>query len=271
MSNFPENTLPKALQKELELARLIQQATYPSRIPTVPGYSILGDTKPAGWNNGDFYDAISIIPRTGEKGFVLDQRESVENLVLVLGDASGHGMGPALIATELRAILRASLRLGVYHRDLTRCMNDQLCEDLPDDHFITLLMGRLNLENHMFRWVSFGQAPLFFYLARENRVLILEAHQPPLGLLPSVADYAPTETFFEPGDAFLALSDGYLETMNRDHELWGFERAAETLRAQVGKGPEAVLQAVLKAVEAFAEGEPQRDDRTFLMIQRQPG
>ncbi|MCP5198354.1 MAG: hypothetical protein H6974_16495, partial [Gammaproteobacteria bacterium] len=47
MSNLPGDTLPKALCKELELARFIQQSTYPSRIPAIEGYKILGDTEPA--------------------------------------------------------------------------------------------------------------------------------------------------------------------------------------------------------------------------------
>ena len=269
MINYPKTTLPNVVRNELELARLIQQSTYPARIPAVEGYAVLGDTQPASWSNGDFYDAVGLMARQGQPGFVLDRRESVENLLLVLGDATGHGTGPALIATELRAIIRASIRLGVSHRNLTRCMNDQLCEDLPDGHFITLLMGRLNLERHMFRWVSFGQAPLFFYSARNHQVQMLEAHQPPLGLLPSAADYTPTETFFEPGDAFLVLSDGYMETANAHQELWGAERAAEVLRTQASHGPAAVLQALLREVNAFAAGQPQQDDRTFLMILRQ--
>lgn len=60
----------------------------------------------------------------------MDPSGCVNHLVLVLADATGHGFAAALMATELRAMIRASIRLGVYHRDLVDCLNSQLIEGI---------------------------------------------------------------------------------------------------------------------------------------------
>jgi sigma-B regulation protein RsbU (phosphoserine phosphatase) len=255
---------------EQELARRVQERTYPKHIPSVPGYRVFGKTVPASWSNGDFYDAIGVKPREQANGFILDHREQVEHLVLTLGDATGHGMAAALMATELKAMLRASIRLGVYHRDLVEAANAQLNEDLDDGCFITLFMGRLVGAQHLFRWVSFGQAPIWIYRARTDVIETCAAHHPPLGMLPSILGYQPTETFFDPGDSLLLLSDGFAETMNTTKDLIGDEPILAVFRAVAEEPPEAIFSALWNCVERHADGVAQRDDRTFLMIRRDP-
>lgn len=255
---------------ELALARRVQERTYPAHIPRVPGYQVFGKTVPAAWSNGDFYDAIGVTPRDGMHGFLLDKREQVEHLVVALGDATGHGMAAALMATELKAMLRASIRIGVYHRDLLDAVNAQLEEDLSDAHFITLFIGRLVGAQHMLRWASFGQAPLWLYRAKDGRIESLAAHHPPLGMLPEILGYRPTETFFEPGDAFLVLSDGFAETMNEAHEPVGEAAILDRFREVSAAPPERIFDALWDVVEEHADGVPQRDDRTFVMIRRDP-
>ena len=255
-------------REELELAQKVQQRTYPSSIPLVEGYQIFGHTVPASWGNGDFFDAVGVKPRDGRPGFIIDQNSTVEHAVLTLGDATGHGMGSALMATELRATLRASIRLGVYHRDLVDVLNAQLVEDLSVSHFITLLMGRLIKAENRFRWVSFGQGPIWLYRAKTGDIETLEPHHPPLGILDDVESYTPTETDFEPGDTLIALSDGFPETMNDADCCIGDDAVRATFQAHATEAPSRIHDALWTRVEAHANGVAQRDDRTCLLIRR---
>ena len=166
-------------------------------------------------------------------------------------------------------MLRASIRLGVYHRDLCQVINAQLVEDLSSSHFITLLMGRLIAAKSQFRWVSFGQGPIWFYRARTNSIESLDSHHPPLGILPDIESYAPTETHFEPGDTLLAVSDGFPETMNAADQIIGEDVVRETFKAHGQANPQVIYEKLWQCVEAHADGVPQRDDRTFLLIRRQ--
>lgn len=254
--------------KERELAKEVQERTFPRRIPQVAGFEVYGRTQPADLNDGDFFDAIGVRPREGRHGFVLDDADTVEHLVLAMGDATGHGMSAALMATELRALLRASIRLGVYHRDLTAMVNAQLSEDLADHHFITMLLGRLIRERAMYRWVSFGQGPIWFYRHADRRVTALEPHLPPLGILPELGAYAPTETRFEPGDVFLALSDGFPEAQNAAGDLLGEEALRETLLQHAAAAPAALADALWARVEHHRGSAAISDDRTLLLIRR---
>ncbi|MEI8310527.1 MAG: PP2C family protein-serine/threonine phosphatase [Verrucomicrobiota bacterium] len=254
--------------KELELARRIQEHTQPRHVSEVPGYLVFAKTIPATWGNGDFFDIIGVRPRDDRRGYVMDRSPHVDHLVLSLGDATGHGMGAALMATSLTAMLRTSIRLGVYHRDLISALNTQLFEDFPDDHFITFLLGRLDRARNMFRWVSFGQGPLWLYRAGEDNVESLEPHHPPLGVLPEVLEYRPTETLLEPGDTLLAISDGFPETSNPQEELLGEQALMEEFHRVARNAPERIFQTLWDRIQSHAGGLPQGDDRTFLLIRR---
>ena len=256
-------------REELELAQKVQKRTYPASIPDVEGFEIFGCTAPASWGNGDFFDVIGVKPREGRPGFIIDQSSNVDHAVLTLGDATGHGMGSALMATELRAMLRASIRLGVYHRDLVDVLNAQLVEDLSVSHFITLLMGRLIKAENRFRWVSFGQGPIWLYRAKTGEIETLQPHHPPLGILDEIEPYQPTETDFEPGDTLIAVSDGFPETMDNADQCIGEDAVRTTFQRHANDTPANIHQALWATVEAHANGVAQRDDRTFLLIRRQ--
>ena len=254
------------LSREHELAREVQERTFPSRTPRVKGFEVFGRTQPATINDGDFYDAIGVAPREGDRGFVLNPAVEVDHLVLTLGDATGHGMSAALMATELRALLRASIRLGVFHTDLSALINGQLHDDLADEHFITLLMGRLDAAERMFRWVSFGQGPIWYYRAVDQTIIDLDAHLPPLGILPELAPYAPTETRFASGDILLALSDGFPEARAPDQSLLGEIPLRTVLQQQAERPLSEIADALWATLERHRGSAPISDDRTLLMV-----
>lgn len=256
------------LPAELAIARLVQEKAHPERIPAVPGYTVYAHTVPATWGNGDLYETLGVRPRDGGTGYVLDTTGTVDHLVLALGDATGHGMGAALLATGLKAMLRATIRLGVHHRDMMAALNQQLLEDLPDGHFITLFLGRLDRGRNLVRWVSFGQAPVWHYRAADGSVQALDPHEPPLGLLDSLPDYRPTETPLDPGDALLVLSDGYPETRDACGRLIGDPPLMATFAATAREPPKQVFSAIWGQVERHAQGQVQADDRTFLLVRR---
>ncbi len=67
-----------------------------------------------------------------------------QRLFLLLGDASGHGIGPALSATQMTGMLRVALRLGADLDAIFAQVNNQLVEDLPEEHFVTAFFGVLD-------------------------------------------------------------------------------------------------------------------------------
>lgn len=261
----------KKLEYDLGVARTIQQSSWPRTLPVIAGYSIAGASKPAEETGGDAFDVVDLSalgtnsvarPGGGHPG-----------AVLILGDATGHGIGPALSAMQFRAMVRMGARLGCGVDQITRFLNAQLCEDLPAGRFVTAFVGHLDPGSHALRYDSMGQAPLLL-VRHDGSVDNRSANGMPMGidadLLPD-----PIEPFLlGPGDVFALVSDGYFEAVDHAGEQFGEERAIAAIRE--GMRPDApgggsaadILSALDRAVDAFVKGHPYHDDRTAIIVRR---
>jgi phosphoserine phosphatase len=247
------------IEGDLAVARSIQQASIPKELPRVPGYDIAARMSPAEETGGDTFDAIDLQPFTGKPG-----------LMFMMGDATGHGIGPALSVAQARAMVRMGVRLGTDIDRIAANVNAQLCEDLPPGRFITACLGRLDPEAHEIRYVAPGQAPLLVVRAdgtHEER----SANAMPMGIDPDLFPDDVTPIRLGPGDVFLLLSDGFLEAMNHKGDQFGMERTLTAIRAAFDGGALEILESVNTAVLAFAAGRPFGDDQTAVIIKRQSG
>jgi sigma-B regulation protein RsbU (phosphoserine phosphatase) len=242
------------MRKELEMARDVQRATLPAQMPAVPGYDVQGTFHPATLTGGDTFDVALF-----EKG-----------LMVVLADATGHGMGPALSVSQMQAMLRMAFRLGAGLEGAFTHVNNLLAEGLPGDHFITAFIGVLDPLTHRLRFHSAGQGPILLFRAGTGA---LEAHPPtsfPLGAMPlTTLAVAPTVEL-GPGDILVLLSDGYLEHRDAEGQEYGQDRVAEVLRENHDKTMEELAAVLLGSVRTFARGAPQEDDMTAVLIKREP-
>lgn len=103
------------LRRELELARTVQLSSLPAQWPALADYDMHAVFRPAEQTGGDTYDLAL----------------TSQGLLVVLGDASGHGIAPALQVVQMHAMLRMALRLGADLADAFREVNDQLARTLP--------------------------------------------------------------------------------------------------------------------------------------------
>lgn len=251
------------LQRDLQVAKKIQQAALPARLPMLPGYDLAADTLPADETGGDAYDIIDL--RAGAK------EGAPEEAFIFLADATGHGIGPALSITQALSMIRMGCRVGAPLDDIARHVNSQLTADLPAGRFVTAFLGRLDLARHEIRYVSAGQAPILLVRApgsgREDRV-ILSSTAMPFGIDEGFASEHAEPLDLGCGDAFTLLSDGFFEAANPKGELFGHARVVELVRANAGKPAADVLAALRAEVLAFT-GSPRRaDDQTGIIIKR---
>jgi anti-sigma regulatory factor (Ser/Thr protein kinase) len=223
-------------------------------MPHVPGYDVHGFSRPAEQTGGDTFDLMA----------------TARGLVVVLGDATGHGIAPALSVTQMQAMLRMAFRLGADLTTAFRNVNDQLAATLPEDRFITAFIGVLDPDQHRLEFHSGGQGPILHLSAATG---VCTAHRPtsfPLGAMP-LATLRPAVTIaLQPGDIVLLISDGVYEYQDRDGSLYG-EARVEAMARSHGARPMAELAARIVAdVEAFAGGAPQQDDVTLVLVARAP-
>jgi len=245
------------VNRDLSVAREIQQGLLPLEAPNFPGFDIAGMNRPASQTGGDYYDWQ----------WLPDGR-----LIVCLADVSGHGIGPALVMAVCRAYARASAELTADPSALMRRINRLLEQDLPDDRFITLEFTVLRQDGQM-QLVSAGHGPTLLYVAATGKVQQLGSHGLPLGILlgePSATDYEPaTEFSLAEGDVLVMLTDGFHEwARSGDGVQVGIERLEAVLRGQAGQPAASIIAALDQVCIDFVDGQPQQDDMTAVVIRR---
>ena len=253
------------LEGDLRVARRIQQDTLPDQIPLVPGFDINAWNEPADETGGDTYDVIGCRRLPSESGPRLVSTDA-ERVVLLLADASGHGIGPALSVTQVRAMLRMAVRVGEDLPAIIRHLNAQLCADLTEGRFISAWVGELDARARTLKSFSCGQGPLLCYRAAAGTCETLETDTVPLGCLDDLEVVLRDAIRMEPGDIFVALSDGVIDAESVRGERFGTARVIDLITNGC-KGSAAELATALRqALTAFTGGASPDDDRTVVLI-----
>jgi phosphoserine phosphatase len=242
------------LSQEVAVARDIQMSTLPDAMPEVAGYDLHGYFKPTDQTGGDLYDLV-----------VLNGR-----LFMLLGDATGHGFGPALSATQMQAMLRVSFRLGADLDHAYMHVNNQLSEDLPDDRFITAFMGFLDPDTHVVNYHSGGQGPILHFRAADETCNWYEPTNFPVGIMDIDDKQKSANLLLGPGDILAVISDGVYEYNNTAGEEFGEDRVAGVFRAHHRLPMAGLTDHLMQAVREFGGMAPQEDDITLILVRREP-
>jgi phosphoserine phosphatase RsbU/P len=235
--------------RELELAREVQERMFPQRVPPIPRATIAGRCVSAQAVGGDYYDIFLTVDG---------------DICFALGDVSGKGISSAL----LMATLRASLRTLILDNDLSPTqlvfkLNRLIHEASAQNRFATFAVFFYKPQTRSLTYVNAGHnAPL---LLRGKEVIRLERGGPVLGLFPDCT-YEQEMLKIEPSDLLLVYSDGVTESIDPAGNEW----CEEGLLASVERhrrGADAIVEDVFRAIQVFAAGTPQPDDITLLVFE----
>ncbi len=246
------------VNREIEIAREVQERLFPQEMPKLPGASIAGHCRPAQGVGGDYYDVFPL--QDGRLG-------------LAIGDVSGKGISAALLMASLRASLRGVTLDNP--RDFAKLMdkvNRLVYEASADNRYATFFFGALNPVTRTLDCVNAGHnAPLILRQKPDggSEILRLEADGPVVGLLP-FAPYTEQSLQLEPGDLLVTYTDGISEAMTHDDEEWGEERMMAAAASAKDGSAEQVLKTIFKEADKFTAGAPQHDDMTVLILKLDP-
>jgi len=243
----------KQVAHELQIARSIQQSLLPKVRPQITGFEVTGWSLSADDTGGDFYDWKKL----GDGHWVL-----------VLADVTGHGIGPAILASVCRAYSRASFNVRDPLETVLKNINQAFAEDLTSERFATFVAAVCKEGSDELELLSAGHAPIFVYSSANQSFRILDAQALPLGILPDLWDAVPVKLSMQPGDIVLLVTDGFLEWENSAGEDFGSERLAATVRQFSDREPEVIIAELYDAVLKFAKGTQQKDDLTAVLIKR---
>ncbi len=253
-----DQMIRQKLERDLQVAKHIQQSTFPSTLPELTGFEIEAWNSPAEQTGGDAFDVIACASDSVE----------VDRAVLLMADAMGHGIGPALSVTQVRSMLRMAVMMNGDLERIAVHINRQLCNDLPDGRFVTAWLGELDASTHTLTSFSAGQAPLMRYVAAADRFEILNSDTMPFGVMDDITITVENRFKMNHGDVFAVISDGVFEATNAEGEQFGVERTKSALRS-ARDGPAAkIAETICNALDAHTRGLPAMDDRTMIIIKR---
>jgi sigma-B regulation protein RsbU (phosphoserine phosphatase) len=253
-----ERIIRLKMERDLEAARVIQEGVLPRHLPLLPGYDLAGFSRPAEQTGGDIYDVIPM------------GTDSSSPIAILLADASGHGIGPALSVVQVRAMLRMGLRLGANITDLVRQIDAQLLQDLGDDQFVTAFIGCLDPRRHELVYHAAGQGPLLHYHAADGRAEWRGASALPLGVAEVPDAPLALHMSLAPGDYIALVTDGFYECANQEGEIYGEHRVLELIARHRGSDARGVIAALVREIDEFAQGAVQADDLTAIILRRHP-
>ncbi len=244
------------IDREIEVAREVQERLFPQEFPSIDGVSLAGHCRPAQGVGGDYYDLFLL--GDGRMGFAI-------------GDVSGKGISAALLMASLRASLRG-MALDA-PRDLASMMekvNRLVYEASASNRYATFFFATLNTATRELVYVNAGHNAPFLVrrVGEEFRVERLEAGGPVIGLL-SFATYEEQRLILAPGDLLLSYTDGISEAMTEDNEEWGEERMLAAAQGLHSGSAQQVLECLFKEADRFTGKAPQYDDMTLLVLKLQ--
>lgn len=247
-----------ALRKELDLAKRVQEAMIPKTRPDISGLDAAGWTKAASVNGGDCFDLWK----------TPDGR-----LGILLADASGHGIAPALVVMQARTLVRT---LSDTERDPLKLLvriNARLVEDMVAGRFVTVFLGFMSPDG-LLEWSSGGHGPALFRPRRGTPIQCLDPGLPPIGILDEMGEEVTPPVQLEVGGSLVITSDGITESFSPAGELYCESRLIDVLDTcdAAGEGctpADEIVRTIHRGVIAWQgnRDEP-KDDQTVVVVRR---
>lgn len=239
---------------DLRIARSIQHRMYPKECPRVAGYDMAWVNLSCQETGGDYFDFIPM----GE-----------EDLVAVIGDVSGHGIGAALLMATGRANLRALCSSGRDIREIMPALDALLERDMDVEKFMTLFLGNINYRRHELTYLNAGHDKPIYYRAGTLDVEELSSTGLPLGILGASGTHTEAAPIaVEVGDALLLSTDGVWEGSGLSGERFGRDRLIAAFKGAAGGTASQIIQCIQDEVFRFTRGVESKDDLTMLVIKR---
>lgn len=243
------------LNRELEIAREVQERLFPQEKPEIEGLDFHGTCRTALDVGGDYYDFLEF--DDGKFG-------------IAIGDISGKGIGASLMMASLQASLRGqSLH---YKNDLAGLMsqiNHLLYDASTSNRYATFFYSQYDPKTRNLIYVTAGHDPPYLLRKKDDEleVIKLDKGGPVVGMLPPMlVSYEQGEIILQKGDLIVSSTDGITEAMNPKEEEWGEESMFAELKKVYGKSAEEIAGHIISKADEFAAGAKQHDDMTMIVV-----
>ncbi|MEQ1765698.1 MAG: GAF domain-containing SpoIIE family protein phosphatase, partial [Pyrinomonadaceae bacterium] len=241
------------LNREVEIAREVQERLFPQEFPNVDGLEYYGHCRPALGVGGDYYDFLELAD--GKFGFAI-------------GDVSGKGIGAALMMASLQASLRGqAIHSGDDLSSLMSNVNRLVYEASTTNRYATFFYAQYEASTRTLTYVNAGHNPPYLLRLGQDEPILLTEGGPVVGMLPPMLiTYTQGEIELQQGDLLVGFTDGISEAMNPKEEEWGEDALLDKLKTILDRTPTEIHDECVDAADRFADGAKQHDDMTMIVV-----
>ena len=242
------------IESELDMARRIQLSMMPNLFPPFPErkeFYLHAYVDPAREVGGDFYDY-----------FFIDD----DHLCLVIADVSGKGVPAALFMMAAKIILKSSAMQGKSPAEILTATNRAICENNPQDMFVTVWLGVLELSTGNLTAVNAGHEYPAVKRADGRFEVIKTKHSLFIGGMDDVT-YKEYELNLKPGDKIFVYTDGLPEATDSAGEMLGMDRMTDALNEYLDEKPRPLIEGMRESVNKFVKDAEQFDDITMMCLE----
>ncbi len=241
------------LERDLNMARQIQFRLLPPCCPTIPHAELAAKFVPAHAIGGDMYDFLEY---------------SSHATAVAIADVSGKGAPAALYAALVSGMIRSNADMEPSPAEMLAMINIGLAERAVDAQYVTMIYAVWDDDSGVMRIANSGlPRPIH---CRAGRSEPIESTGLPLGLFAD-AEYDEVAIRPGPGDLFLFFSDGILDAVNSEGELFGRSRVEQIVQANCDQTANEIVAAIFSAVAEHASGLEPFDDQTIVAMKIRSG
>ncbi len=240
------------IERDLDLARKIQQSLLPKCIPDLRGLDICGQMIPAMQVGGDYFDLIPV---------------SDKKIYVVVGDVSGKGLSASLYMTKLQTMMQLACVDSRSPRDILMEINRKLYTSMEKDWFITITLALFDIETNSVKVCRAGHAPLL--AALNGTVAIYRTQGIGVGLEKGIIfdkTLVEEEIQLSPGKIFAFYSDGITEAIDEKEEFFGEEKLIELLKDKTSFRSTQLVDTIWESLKQFRGRAEQNDDMTLVLV-----
>ncbi|HET9282786.1 MAG TPA: GAF domain-containing SpoIIE family protein phosphatase [Candidatus Angelobacter sp.] len=245
------DTLEKQrMERELSLARSIQQRLLPDAPPVVPGYDIAVLSDFCFDVAADYYDFINLGP---------------QSLLLVSAEVEGKGVSSALIMANLQATLRALVMHLHSLEVLAFSLNEMLYTYTRAGKHLSVFLGLVDTRRNILQYVNAGHVPPILVKGNTGEVKLLEEGGTVIGLFPQ-ADYTRGTIKLEKDDMLVCTTDGIIHISDEQKHEYGARRLTDFVRRNRERTAQGMVDAVLAELSAYSTASMNDDDKVLITL-----
>jgi len=240
------------ISEQMRLGAVVQRRMIPDKAPCVSGLDIAAAYQPCFQVGGDLYDFFMLNEHT---------------IAIGISDVIGKGIPAAIMMSLFKGTIRAYSDGGFERHSMEEVitkLNNAACRECREGEFITLFIGAIDTKNKTISYCNCGHEPAF--LIRCNQITELNSGGMVLGIMPD-AEYEIGKVEYQQDDIFLMFTDGLIDAMNFDGDIWGKEELLDVLnRCNCQSTASELVRMILQYRRRFVGLAPQIDDTSIVAV-----